>query len=140
MENCGHFTIYIPFVTYQAWTFYWPPPPYSCPCSYWMTPSLRLGDKQQRNHNGYKNVLKSFFFLTMEYFFAEYLPLSRWLKIAIWQNTLFTGSRHGLSGTLKLSFRAFIWGFASFCSFRILKKAGGSILSKWIMTFHCVSC
>ena len=26
----------------HAWTFYWPPPPFSCPRSYWMTPKCKI--------------------------------------------------------------------------------------------------
>ena len=38
VDNCGHFTWYLTFVTWPSMDFLLTPSP-SCPCSYWMTPN-----------------------------------------------------------------------------------------------------
>ena len=44
VDNCGHFTWYLLFITLPSVDFLLPPPlpPSSCPCSYWMTPSTNF--------------------------------------------------------------------------------------------------
>ena len=41
VDRNGHFTYYLPFVTWPFWTFYWPPTPSTCPRSYWMPPKFK---------------------------------------------------------------------------------------------------